>query len=57
MGGNPVKTDYKTVKVEVKDGVAILALNNPPVNQLSEHFLQPSQRNGGARVKHFIRCK
>jgi len=35
-----MKTDYKTVKVEVKDGVAILALNNPPVNQLSEHFVK-----------------
>ncbi len=35
-----MKTDYKTVKVEVRDGVAILALNNPPVNQLSEHFVR-----------------
>jgi len=35
-----MKTNYKTVKVEVKDGVAILALNNPPVNQLSEHFVR-----------------
>lgn len=35
-----MKTEYKTVKVEVKNGVAILALNNPPVNQLSEHFVR-----------------
>jgi len=35
-----MKTDYKTVKVDVKDGVAILGLNNPPVNQLSEHFVR-----------------
>ena len=35
-----MKSDYKTVKVEVKDGVAILALNNPPVNQLSAHFVR-----------------
>ena len=35
-----MKTNYKTVRVEVKDGVAILALNNPPVNQLSEHFVK-----------------
>ena len=35
-----MKTDYKTVKVEVRDGVAILSLNNPPVNQLSEHFVR-----------------
>ncbi len=34
-----MKSEYKTVKVEVKDGVAVLALNNPPVNQLSEHFV------------------
>ena len=35
-----MKMDYKTVKVEVRDGVAILSLNNPPVNQLSEHFVR-----------------
>ncbi len=35
-----MKKDYKTLKVEVKDGVAILSLNNPPVNQLSEHFVR-----------------
>jgi 3-hydroxyacyl-CoA dehydrogenase/1,4-dihydroxy-2-naphthoyl-CoA synthase len=35
-----MKTDFKTVKVEMRDGVAILAMNNPPVNQLSEHFVR-----------------
>ncbi|MBP1717327.1 MAG: 3-hydroxyacyl-CoA dehydrogenase [Deltaproteobacteria bacterium] len=35
-----MKTDYKTVKVELKDGAAIFGLNNPPVNQLSEHFVR-----------------
>src|SRR4030042_2132552 len=40
MGGCAMKTNYKTVKVEVTDGVAILSLNNPPVNQLSEHLVQ-----------------
>jgi 3-hydroxyacyl-CoA dehydrogenase/enoyl-CoA hydratase/carnithine racemase len=35
-----MKTNYKTVKVEVKDDVVILSLNNPPVNQLSEHFVR-----------------
>jgi len=35
-----VKTDYRTVKVEVKEGVAILKLDNPPVNQLSEPFVK-----------------
>jgi 3-hydroxyacyl-CoA dehydrogenase/enoyl-CoA hydratase/carnithine racemase len=34
-----MKTDFKTVKVELKDGVAILTMDNPPVNQLSEHFV------------------
>jgi len=34
-----MKTDFKTVKVEFHDGVAVLFLNNPPVNQLSEHFV------------------
>jgi 3-hydroxyacyl-CoA dehydrogenase/enoyl-CoA hydratase/carnithine racemase len=35
-----MRTDYKTVKVEVKDGVVVLYMNNPPVNQLSEHFVR-----------------
>ncbi|HUU80600.1 MAG TPA: enoyl-CoA hydratase-related protein, partial [Acidobacteriota bacterium] len=35
-----MKTDYRTVKVEVKEGVAILKLNNPPVNQLSKPFVK-----------------
>ncbi len=35
-----MKTDYKTVKVDVKGDVAILALHNPPVNQLSAHFVR-----------------
>jgi 3-hydroxyacyl-CoA dehydrogenase/enoyl-CoA hydratase/carnithine racemase len=30
---------FKTVTVEVRGGVANLTLNNPPVNQLSEHFV------------------
>jgi len=33
-----MKTDYTTIRVEIKDGVAVLTLNNPPVNQLSQHF-------------------
>lgn len=35
-----MKVNYKTVKVESKGDVVILALNNPPVNQLSAHFVQ-----------------
>lgn len=35
-----MKTDYKTIKVEQKDGVAVLTMDNPPVNQLSDHFVK-----------------
>ena len=35
-----MRTDYRTVKVELKNGIAALTLNNPPVNQLSEAFVQ-----------------
>ena len=35
-----MKSDYKTIKVEIKQGVAILRLNNPPVNQLSKPFVE-----------------
>jgi len=31
-----MKSDYRTIKVEITQGVAILKLNNPPVNQLSK---------------------
>ena len=34
-----MKTDYKTIQVDIKDGVAVLTMNNPPVNQLSQHFV------------------
>jgi 3-hydroxyacyl-CoA dehydrogenase/enoyl-CoA hydratase/carnithine racemase len=35
-----MKTDYRTIKVELTQGVAILRLNNPPVNQLSKPFVE-----------------
>ncbi len=35
-----MKTDYKTIKVEIKDGVAILIIDNPPVNQMSPQLAQ-----------------
>jgi 3-hydroxyacyl-CoA dehydrogenase/enoyl-CoA hydratase/carnithine racemase len=35
-----MKTDYRTIKVEIRQGVAILKLNNPPVNQLSKPFVE-----------------
>ncbi len=31
-----MKTDFETIDVEIRKGVAILKLNNPPVNQLSQ---------------------
>jgi enoyl-CoA hydratase/carnithine racemase len=34
-----MRTDFKTIQLEIKDGVAVLTMNNPPVNQLSEHFV------------------
>ena len=33
-----MKTDFSTIQVELQDGVAILIMNNPPVNQLSPDF-------------------
>ncbi len=30
-----MKTDYKTIKVEIDDGVAVFTIDNPPVNQMS----------------------
>jgi len=34
-----MKSDYRTIRVEITQGVAILKLNNPPVNQLSKPFV------------------
>ncbi|MEW6531286.1 MAG: 3-hydroxyacyl-CoA dehydrogenase NAD-binding domain-containing protein [Thermodesulfobacteriota bacterium] len=34
-----MKTDFKTIKVDIQGAVAVLVMNNPPVNQLSEHFV------------------
>ena len=33
-----MKTDFDTISVEMRDGVAVLTMNNPPVNQLSPNF-------------------
>jgi 3-hydroxyacyl-CoA dehydrogenase/enoyl-CoA hydratase/carnithine racemase len=35
-----MKTELNTIQVEVKDGVAVFSMNNPPVNQLSKHFVE-----------------
>ncbi|MFH1033993.1 MAG: 3-hydroxyacyl-CoA dehydrogenase NAD-binding domain-containing protein [Pseudomonadota bacterium] len=34
-----MQMDFKTVKVELKDGVAVVRMDNPPVNQMSADFL------------------
>ena len=34
-----MKTDYKTLQIKLNDGVAVFIMNNPPVNQLSQHFV------------------
>jgi 3-hydroxyacyl-CoA dehydrogenase/enoyl-CoA hydratase/carnithine racemase len=34
-----MKANFKTIQVELSDGIAVLTMNNPPVNQLSEHFV------------------
>jgi len=34
-----MRTDYPTIKVEPKDGVAVLTLDNPPVNQMSPQLM------------------
>ncbi|MBI5252325.1 MAG: enoyl-CoA hydratase/isomerase family protein [Desulfomonile tiedjei] len=33
-----MKRDFKMLKVEIQQGIAVLRMDNPPVNQLSEHF-------------------
>lgn len=35
-----MKLDYKTIRVEIWDGIAVFRMDNPPVNQLSEHFVR-----------------
>ena len=34
-----MKTGYKTIQVELNDSVAVFTMDNPPVNQLSQHFI------------------
>jgi len=38
-----MKTDFKTIDVQIKEGTAILRLNNPPVNQLSTQLREDMQ--------------
>ena len=34
-----MKTDYKTLEISLEDDIAVFIMNNPPVNQLSQHFV------------------
>jgi enoyl-CoA hydratase/carnithine racemase len=33
-----MKTDYKTIQVDLRGHAAVFTMNNPPVNQLSPQF-------------------
>ena len=35
-----MRTDFKTIRVEMRGGIAVFTLDNPPVNQLSDHFVR-----------------
>jgi 3-hydroxyacyl-CoA dehydrogenase/enoyl-CoA hydratase/carnithine racemase len=35
-----MKTKYKTLQIQLEDGVAVFTMDNPPVNQLSQHFVE-----------------
>ena len=35
-----MKKEYQTIKVALEDGVAVLTINSPPVNQMSPQMGQ-----------------
>nr|MCU0564513.1 enoyl-CoA hydratase/isomerase family protein [Desulfobacterales bacterium] len=35
-----MRTDFRTIRVEMRGRIALLTLDNPPVNQLSDHFVR-----------------
>ena len=35
-----MRTDYPTIKLELKDGVAVFTLDNPPVNQMAPQLMK-----------------
>ncbi len=54
-----MKSDYRTLKVELNQGVAIFRLNNPPVNQLSKPFVEEMKEafqsaNGDNEVRAIV---
>ena len=54
-----MKIDYDSIKVDIQADVAILAMNNPPVNQLSHNFSEElteviTSANGDDEIKAII---
>jgi len=35
-----MKTDFQTIRVNMEDSIAILTINNPPVNQMSPQMME-----------------
>jgi 3-hydroxyacyl-CoA dehydrogenase/enoyl-CoA hydratase/carnithine racemase len=35
-----MRTDFRTIRVEMRGRIALFTLDNPPVNQLSDHFVR-----------------
>ena len=35
-----MRTDFRSIRVETADGIAVFRIHNPPVNQLSEHVVR-----------------
>jgi 3-hydroxyacyl-CoA dehydrogenase/enoyl-CoA hydratase/carnithine racemase len=46
-----MKTDYPTIKVELKDNVAVLTLDNPPVNQMSPQLMMDFKQSVGEALE------
>lgn len=54
-----MKTAYKTLQIEMKDGVAVFTMDNPPVNQLSQHLVMElveafSEAHGDQEIKAIV---
>ena len=54
-----MKMDFDTIKVDIRDDVVILTMNNPPVNQMSPHFSKElteaiTEANGDDSIKAIV---
>ena len=54
-----MKTEYKTLQIEITDGVAVFTIDNPPVNQLSQHLVEElaeafSAAHGDQEIKAIV---